>query len=131
MLDVVGASAPSLALTVTTASRDARSSFRTGAVAQPVDGAELLDEMADALRRYVVMSEHQRVAIALWIVHAYLLDRCMISPRLAVRSPVKGCGKTTLLDVLARLVPRLGDRQRHPDRNLPRHRRASADAADR
>lgn len=73
---------------------------------EPVDGAELLGALVDVLGQYVVMSEHQRVAIALWLVHAYLIDRSMISPRLAVRSPIKGCGKTTLLDVLTRLVPR-------------------------
>jgi putative DNA primase/helicase len=33
-----------------------------------------------------------------------MLDCFLISPRLAVCSPVKRCGKTTLLDVLARLV---------------------------
>src|SRR6516165_9571984 len=33
-----------------------------------------------------------------------MLDCFLISPRLAVLSPVKRCGKTTLLDVLARLV---------------------------
>ena len=73
---------------------------------QPVDGAQLLGALVDILGKYVVMSEHQKVAIALWILHAYLIDRSMISPRLAIRSPVKGCGKTTLLDVLTRLVPR-------------------------
>jgi hypothetical protein len=73
---------------------------------QPVDGAQLLGALVEILGKYVVMSEHQKVAIALWIMHAYLIDRSMISPRLAIRSPIKGCGKTTLLDVLTRLVPR-------------------------
>ena len=73
---------------------------------QPVGGAQLLGALVKILGDYVVMSEHQRVAIALWLLHAYLIDRSMISPRLAIRSPVKGCGKTTLLDVLTRLVPR-------------------------
>jgi putative DNA primase/helicase len=41
---------------------------------------------------------------ALWVVHTYLLDCFGISPRLAITSPEKGCGKTTALDVLARLV---------------------------
>ena len=73
---------------------------------QPVDGAQLLGALVDILSKYVVMTEHQKVAISLWILHAYLIDRSMISPRLAIRSPVKGCGKTTLLDVVARLLPR-------------------------
>ena len=72
----------------------------------PVDGAALLDDVAAVLSRYVIMGEYERVAVALWSVHAYLLDRLMISPRLAIRSAVKGSGKTTCLDVLARLVPR-------------------------
>jgi hypothetical protein len=72
----------------------------------PVDGSALLDDLAAALGSYVVMSDHQRAAVALWVMHAYLLDRLMISPRLAIRSAVKGSGKTTLIDVLARLVPR-------------------------
>src|SRR5262249_5781759 len=43
-------------------------------------------------------------ATALWAVHTYLLDALHITPRLAITSPEKQCGKTTLLDVLFRLV---------------------------
>jgi hypothetical protein len=70
---------------------------------QPVDGAELFDQLA-ALN-YVVMPETSKHANALWVAHAHLLDRFFISPRLAIRSPLPECGKTTLLDVDARLVP--------------------------
>jgi putative DNA primase/helicase len=70
----------------------------------PVVGSELLDEIAAALKRYVVMTERACHSIALWVLHTYLLDVFVISPRLAVRSPVKRCGKTTLLDVLNCLV---------------------------
>jgi Protein of unknown function (DUF3631) len=45
-------------------------------------------------------------AIALWVVHCHALDAAMISPRLAITSPTPGCGKTTLLDWLAGVVPR-------------------------
>ena len=71
---------------------------------EPVDGAALLDEIAATLKRYVVMADHARYSAALWVPHTYLLDCFMISPRLAVRSPMKRCGKTTLLDVLGCLV---------------------------
>ena len=50
------------------------------------------------------MSEAAADACTLWCVHTYLIDAAWISPRLALTSPEKGCGKTTLLDVLARLV---------------------------
>ena len=70
----------------------------------PVDGASLFHDLAAAIRRHVVMSEHAVDATALWVVHTYMLDALHISPRLAVTSPEKGCGKTTLLDVLTPLV---------------------------
>jgi hypothetical protein len=74
--------------------------------ASPVDGAALLDNIAEALARYVIMSEPARYTAALWIAHTYLLDCFGITPRLAVRSPMKRCGKTTMLDVISRLVLR-------------------------
>jgi hypothetical protein len=73
---------------------------------EPVAGPELLDGMAKAIRRHVVLPEHACDASALWVVHTYLLDRFLVSPRLGVRSPTKGCGKTLLLDVLGRLALR-------------------------
>jgi putative DNA primase/helicase len=71
----------------------------------PVAGTELLDELSEALGRYVVMSDHARVRVALWVVHAHLVGRLDISPRLSITSPVKRCGKTTLLKIIMRLVP--------------------------
>jgi putative DNA primase/helicase len=70
----------------------------------PVDGAVLLHDLAVTIRRYVVMPEHSADATALWAVHTYMLDALQISPRLAITSPEKGCGKTTLLDVLTPLL---------------------------
>jgi putative DNA primase/helicase len=52
------------------------------------------------------MSDDAADTAALWVLHAYLVIHFGVSPRLAIISPEKGCGKTTLLDVLSRLVPR-------------------------
>jgi putative DNA primase/helicase len=71
---------------------------------ETVDGAELLCDLSAAIRRYIVMFEHALVTAALWVVHTYLLDCFGISPRLAIVSPEKQCGKTTKLDVLSHLV---------------------------
>jgi len=71
---------------------------------EPVDGPTLLDEIAITVRNHVVMSDYSRDICALWVVHSYLIKRFMISPKLSIRSAVKGCGKTTLLDVLSHLV---------------------------
>jgi putative DNA primase/helicase len=72
----------------------------------PVNGAEILSETSATLRRYVVLTDAQATAIALWIAHAHTHDAAMISPRLSIASPTKRCGKTTLLSVVQTLVPR-------------------------
>ena len=71
-----------------------------------VNGAELLDELAANIRRHVVMHDRAADTAALWAVHTFLVDCFGISPRLAITSPEKRCGKTTALDVLSRLVSR-------------------------
>jgi hypothetical protein len=55
--------------------------------------------------RYVMLAEHQLVAATLWVMHAHIFDRFLITPRCHLRSPVPNCGKTTLLDIFAYLVP--------------------------
>ena len=73
---------------------------------ESVVGSDLLDALAASIRRHVVMPDHAAETAALWIVHTYVLDCLGISPRLAVISPEKGCGKTTVLDVISHLVSR-------------------------
>jgi Protein of unknown function (DUF3631) len=73
---------------------------------EPVTGSTLLDEIDNAIGSHVIMAEHSRVACVLWVMHTYLLQYFQVTPRLAVHSPVRRCGKTTLLDVLACLVQR-------------------------
>lgn len=73
---------------------------------EPVNGSGLLDALSAAVRRYVVAPDWAMDSIALWVVHTYALDWFGISPRLAITSPERGCGKTTLLDVLSHLVRR-------------------------
>lgn len=72
----------------------------------PVNGAELLDEICGLISRYIVLPLESIAAVALWIVHTHCFDCFAHSPRLAIISPEKGCGKTTLLDVLYCLVAR-------------------------
>ena len=70
----------------------------------PVIGVELLDEISEAIGRYVVMSSESKGMLALWTTHTHCFDRFSHSPRLAIVSPEKNCGKTTTIDVLSRLV---------------------------
>ena len=71
-----------------------------------VDGSVLLNELTAAISRYVVVGKDIARAIALWIVHTYALAAFNITPRLAIKSPLPQCGKSTLLDVLSCLVCR-------------------------
>jgi len=73
---------------------------------EPVNGAALLDELTGAMRRHVVLPEHAAHAMALWVMHSHALEPAQITPRLAILSPEKRCGKTTVLKVLERLVRR-------------------------
>jgi len=73
---------------------------------EEVNGAELLSSIASILRRHVVLPEEAADTVALWSVFTHVINAFMISPRLAILSPTKGCGKTTLMDCLAELVRR-------------------------
>jgi Protein of unknown function (DUF3631) len=65
-----------------------------------------LDLVRYVLEDYLVMEPHEYVGMTLWIHFAHIYQQFMFSPRLLLMSPVKGCGKTTALDLLSRLVPR-------------------------
>jgi putative DNA primase/helicase len=71
---------------------------------EPVDGAALLAELADSAARHLVLPKHAEIGLALWVVFTYTIDAADAAPILAIVSPEKRCGKSTLLDWLTRLV---------------------------
>lgn len=71
-----------------------------------VDGAELLDSLVALLDRYVVLPAFAPAAIALWVLHTYLLEIADYTPYLLLTSPTRECGKSTVLDVLVHLAYR-------------------------
>src|SRR5208337_1005903 len=70
----------------------------------PVDGLALLNALRAFLVRFIIVGNHSRVALSLWIVFSYLLEVAETSPRLAITSPTKRCGKTLLLELLSWLI---------------------------
>lgn len=72
----------------------------------PVDGDRLLTTLAAVIKTYVVLPDVVADVVALWIVHTWVINTFNISPRLAITSPTKGCGKTTLLQLLDKLTRR-------------------------
>ncbi len=72
----------------------------------PVDAATLLSELSEAFRRYAVLPKHADVALALWCVFTWFCEASHIAPLLVIRSPERGCGKSTVMNIVARLVHR-------------------------
>jgi hypothetical protein len=64
----------------------------------------LLDLLVEVIGVYVGITDDEKLAVALWILHTYIYDRYTFTPRLALLSPVFGCGKTTLLALIERLA---------------------------
>lgn len=82
----------------------------TETAAEPVDtfgdvadepGWQVLDDVVAFLDRYVAWADaERRDAVALWVTHTYVYDVFDISPRLAVLSPQKQCGKTRVMELV-------------------------------
>jgi hypothetical protein len=71
------------------------------------EGAELLDQVAAMLGRYIAFpSPAALTAVTLWAAHCHAVAVFESTPRLALLSPEKGSGKTRALEVLELLVPR-------------------------
>jgi len=73
---------------------------------ETVDGAAVLNTLVKSLRLYVVVSDVQADALALWTAHTHAHDASDTSPRLVLKSPQKRSGKTRLVEVLARITSR-------------------------
>lgn len=71
-----------------------------------VDPPALLDGIAKALRAHIVLTREQADTIALWSVYTHGYQVWRIAPRLGIRAPSKGCGKSETMRRLKRLVRR-------------------------
>jgi hypothetical protein len=64
-------------------------------------GADLLDDVREAVRRFCVLpGEHELVAVVLWCALTHLLMKFDYAPRLVIRSAEKRSGKSRLLEVV-------------------------------
>jgi hypothetical protein len=67
----------------------------------PADGAAILDQLRDALTRYVILPTPEAItAVALWIAATHAQAAWACAPRLVIRAPEKRCGKSRLLDIV-------------------------------
>jgi len=73
---------------------------------EAVFGVEVLSSISEAFSRYVILPPGAADILTLWCAHAHAFKAFLCSPRLNIQSPEKGCGKTTLRDVISQFVPR-------------------------
>jgi len=69
-----------------------------------VDGAALISSIKSIVLKHVILPSGVAEAIASWVILTYCYDAFRILPILGIVSPVKRCGKTTLLEVLQGLT---------------------------
>jgi hypothetical protein len=73
---------------------------------ETVDGADVLSRISALIAERVILPKHASDAIALWVAHTYAMDAWYFDPCLTIHSPLKRCGKSTLLNVVRALVYR-------------------------
>lgn len=67
---------------------------------------DVLEELADFFRRFVILTPAQADTLALWAAHTHVFHLFAHTPYLAITSPTKRAGKTLLLSSLELLVAR-------------------------
>lgn len=66
-------------------------------------GQQILEMMVAFLRRYVVLSEAQALAMAVWCAHTWFYDRLSRTTAFVEITGVSGSGKSTLMEVMSLL----------------------------
>lgn len=72
----------------------------------PIDGEELLSEMALIIHRFVICQPETAHAAALWVAMTWFIDVVQVAPIANITAPERNCGKTVMLSTLARLANR-------------------------
>lgn len=69
---------------------------------EPVDGNLLALEIKTIFDEHIVMpTDLESTVLTLWVLGSYCFDAFSIFPKLLVSSPIKACGKSTLLEILS------------------------------
>ncbi len=73
---------------------------------EPISPAELLTEIANTIRRFIVLDKEQADAATLWVAFTHFIDVVEVAPLAIINAPEKACGKSQLLTLFGRLVSR-------------------------
>lgn len=72
----------------------------------PVNGADLLSEVAATVLRFIICQPETAHAVALWAAMTWFMDVVQVAPLAVITAPEKRCGKSQLLFLLGRMVYR-------------------------
>lgn len=73
---------------------------------ESVDPAQLLTEVFECARRFIVCEPETAIAAVLWVAMTHFIDVVQVAPLAVITAPEKRCGKSQLLFLLGRLVNR-------------------------
>lgn len=85
---------------------DVRETVKEKNPTEGCEGARLLDDLRELFARHVVLPPHAAEALALWTLHTYAWKLRSVTTYLGIVSPVKRCGKTTVLTLLNKVADR-------------------------
>ena len=66
---------------------------------EPVNPADLFNEIAKTIQSFVVLDKYQALAMTLWIAMTWLIDVLKVAPLAIINAPERACGKSQLLDI--------------------------------
>jgi putative DNA primase/helicase len=73
---------------------------------EPVDGAELLNDLLDVIQRFIVCERETAITASLWCAFTWLVDSVQVAPLAVITAPEKRCGKSQLLNLIGMLSRR-------------------------
>ncbi len=66
---------------------------------EPVNPADLFNEVAKIIQSFVVLDDEQALAMSLWIAMTWVVDVLKVAPLTIINAPERACGKSQLLDI--------------------------------
>jgi len=73
-------------------------------ISDAIDPNQLLLEIEQVIRRFIICDEVTIIATVLWIAMTWFIDVIQVAPLAVITAPEKRCGKSQLLFLLNRLV---------------------------
>ncbi len=71
---------------------------------EPVNVADLLDEITSLIKKFIICAPETANASALWIAFTWVIDYVQIAPIAFITAPEMACGKSQLLSVIGTMV---------------------------